>query len=53
MSVKAKGPSPEVVTWIVGKLDEAGYRGVEITLKTDQEESIMALKKAVAARMGG
>ena len=27
LSVKAKGPSPEVITWIVGKLDEAGYNG--------------------------
>ena len=50
LEVKAKGPSAEVVTWIVGKLEESGYRGTAIALKTDQEESIMALKRAVMAR---
>jgi hypothetical protein len=50
LCVKAKGPSPEVVTWVMNKLEEAGYRGVELSLKTDQEESIMALKRAIAAR---
>ena len=34
----------------MNKLEEAGYKGTEITMKTDQEESIMALKRAVAAR---
>ena len=48
--VKAKGPCPEVVTRASGNLEEAGYRGVEISIKTDQEESIMALKRAIAAR---
>ena len=50
LGVKDKGVTPEVVSWIMSKLEEAGYKGTEITLKTDQEESIMALKRAVAAR---
>ena len=51
---KAKGVTPEVVTWIMIKLEEAGYTTTrtEITLKTDHEEAIMALKRAVAARRG-
>ena len=50
LGVKTKGVTPEVVTWIMNKLEEAGYKGTEITMNTDQEESIMALKRAVAAR---
>ena len=50
LSVKARGTSPEVVTWVISKVEEAGYRGVEISFKTDKEESTMALKRAVAAR---
>ena len=33
---------------LVGKLDQAGCRGIKVVLKSDQEESIVALKKAVA-----
>ena len=48
-----KGPVDWVVRWIVNKLDEVGYRGEAITLKSDQERSIVALKTAVAAsRLG-
>ena len=43
LGVKQKGVTPDVVSWIVQKLDEAGYRGMAITIKTDQEEAIMAL----------
>ena len=50
LGVQQKGVTIEVVTWIMQKLEEAGYKGVDLTLKTDQEESIMALKRAVAAR---
>ena len=48
--VRRKGPSPEVVSWILQKLEEAGRSGQEIALKIDQEESIMALKRSVAVR---
>ena len=32
------------------KLEEAGYKVVDLTLKTDQEESIMASRRSVAVR---
>ena len=50
MQVERKGATDEVVTWIVNKLEETGHGGDHITLKSDQEESIMAVKRAVAAR---
>ena len=34
----------------MGKLEEAGYRGVELALKTDQGKSIMALIRTAATR---
>lgn len=36
--------------WILQKLEFAGDAGEELTLKSDQEESVLALKRAVAAR---
>ena len=33
LGVKAKGVTPEVVSWIMSKLEEAGYKGTEITIK--------------------
>ena len=39
--------------WIVEKLDNVGYRGEAITLKSDQGPSIMALKTTVAAKRVG
>ena len=47
---RSKGVSPEVITWVMNKLDEAGYRRTAITLTSDQEESNMAPKQAIAAR---
>ena len=45
--------SEPIVEWVKGVLDQSGYEGEKITFKTDQEPSIVALKKAVpAARMG-
>ena len=35
---------------MVGKLDAAGYHGVAISLKSDNEPSILAFKSAVAIR---
>ena len=49
LPVDKKGPVDWIVRWIVDKLDEIGYRGQAITLKSDQERSIVALKTAVAA----
>ena len=48
MAVGLKCPTQSAVKWLVGKIDEAGCRGTKIVLRSDQEESIVALKKAVA-----
>ena len=53
LPVEHNGPVDWDVRWIVDKLDEIGYRGVAITLKSDQEPAILALKKAVAAKRTG
>ena len=48
MATNMKGPTDSAVKWLTRKIDEAGRRGVKVVLKSDQEESIIALKKAVA-----
>ena len=48
--MKHKGANEDVVSWVAQKLEAAGHSGTQITLKTDQEEAIVALKKAVATR---
>ena len=50
MTVDAKGPTPQAVGWLSGKNEESGYNGVKITMKSDQERSIKALKKAVSIK---
>ena len=50
MSVDAKGPTPSAVGWLSIKIEDAGYNGVGITIKSDQEESIKSLKKAVSIK---
>ena len=48
-----KGAIPWVTKWAVDKLEEAGYGGADITIKTDGEPAILDLKKAIAAaRLG-
>ena len=37
LPVLNKGPSRTAVNWLVGKLDEAGYRCQRITIKSDGE----------------
>lgn len=53
LPVDHKGPVDWVVKWIVDKLDAIGYRGSPLTLKSDQEPAITALKTAVAAKRVG
>ena len=48
MATNTKGPTESAVKWLSGKIDQAGCRGIKVVLKSDQEESIIALKKAVA-----
>ena len=51
--VSQKGPAGSVVKWSIGRLEDFGYIGESITTKSDQEESIVALRKAIpAARVG-
>ena len=38
---------------VVQRLEKAGYRGKDVTVKTDQEESVTTLKRAIASRREG
>ena len=53
IGVESKGPSEPVVKYVKGILDQSGYEGQKIAFKTDQEVSILALKKAIAAVRNG
>ena len=48
LAVDAKEATKPSVQWVESKVDEAGCSGTPILLRLDQEESIMALKRAVA-----
>ena len=50
MAVDHKGVTESSVAWMDGKLNQAGCRGTKVVLKSDQEESIIAPKKAVAIK---
>ena len=50
MRVDHKGPTDDSVKWLVGKLEATGHTGHKITMTSDQEDSIVALKKAVAVK---
>ena len=53
MQVDAKGVEAGVgVDWLNAKLEFAGYSGMRITVKSDQEPSIVSLKKALAVKRG-
>ena len=55
LEVEEKGISNTnvAVNWLVSKLDASGYHGVDISLKSDNEPSIMALKDAVSIKRKG
>ena len=50
LPVEGKGAQEQVVKWVVDKMDEAGYAGIAVTIKSDQEPAMMALKQAIAVR---
>ena len=50
LPVEKKGADENVVSWVVGKLEECCYAGTPITLKSDQEPAMMSLKRAIAIR---
>ena len=53
LPVQEKGATEITVKWCVSTLEEAGYAGQKVVLKSDQEASIVALKKAIAATREG
>ena len=53
LEVESKGVETNVgVDWLVAKLDMAGYAGVKITIRSDQEPSMKALKRAIVIKKG-
>ena len=48
IAVEAKGPVKSSVQFVKGKIDKAGCSGTAVSIRPDQEESILALKRAVA-----
>ena len=50
MSVDKKGATPSSVKWVTDKLEEIGYSGSEVTLKSDQEPAILDLKREVGIK---
>ena len=49
LNVPAKCPTESVVKCCCSRLEDSGYAGSEVTVKTDQEESSIALRMAIAA----
>ena len=53
IGVRTKTVTEQIVKYFKDILDQSGYEGEKITMKTDQEPSIIALKRAVAAARSG
>ena len=51
--VRAEGDSEANVKYVKDILEQWGYEGMNLTFKTNQEPSIVALKRAVAAARTG
>jgi hypothetical protein len=49
LAVEQKGVTEGIVRYLVGILDQSGYQGQKLTMKTDQEPAIPTLKRAVSA----
>ena len=50
LAVDGKGATESAVKWVDKKVNESGNRGTKVVIRSDQEESIVALKKAVAIK---
>lgn len=50
MAVDSKGVTESSTKWLDGKINEAGQSGTKVVIRSDQEESIIALKKSVAIK---
>ena len=44
-----KGANAEVIKWSCDTLEDSGYGGCDITVKSDQEPAIVSLRKGIAA----
>ena len=53
LGVEQKGVTEGIVKYVAGILDQSGYQGQKIAIKSDQEPSILKLKKSVAAERVG
>ena len=53
LAVEQKGVTEGIVKFVAGILDQSGYQGQKLAIKSDQEPSILALKKAVSAERVG
>ena len=53
LCVDRKGPSEDSVKWCCDVLEDSGYGGCEITVKTDQEPAIVDLRRSIAASRTG
>ena len=51
--IKSKAVTQSIVKYYEDLLDRSGYEGEKIAMKSDQEPSILALKRAVAAARSG
>ena len=50
MVAEAKGATESSLKWAKERIDESGYLGTRVVLKSDQEESIKALKRAIVVK---
>ena len=50
MSVDKKGATPSSVKLVIDKLEDIGYSGSEVTLKSDQEPAILDLEREVGIK---
>ena len=53
LGVEQKGVTEGIVKYVAGIMDQSGHQGQRLTVKSDQEPSILALKRAVAAERVG
>ena len=53
IGVSQKGVTEPIVKYCVATMDQSGYQGEKLTFKTDQEPSILALKRAVSVARKG
>ena len=49
LHAEKKGATAEVVKWCCNTLEDSGYGGNEVSVKTDQEPAIVSLRQGIAA----